>query len=214
MTQALLGAITATQVRLETGIMEAEAELARARRRCRELRETIALARAREAAATAPPVREPKVRELHQRARIAQMTDSILRTSPAGRAIPRRWIPALVTILRLDLDRFPQIFARNAILHWSGEGSVSGLHLGNAEAAVVADSIARHIQPGTILVEEITGDGENLDVVARVTFARATSEGGPLETMLHGVFRFDDAGQIALLYLTPYDADAVANILS
>ena len=30
-----------------------------------------------------------------------------------------------------------------------------------------------------------------------------------LETTIHGVFRFDDAGRIALLYLTPYDADAL-----
>ena len=30
-----------------------------------------------------------------------------------------------------------------------------------------------------------------------------------LESTIHGVFRFDDAGRIALLYLTPYDADAL-----
>jgi len=30
-----------------------------------------------------------------------------------------------------------------------------------------------------------------------------------LETTIHGVFRFDDLGRIALLYLTPYDADAL-----
>jgi hypothetical protein len=30
-----------------------------------------------------------------------------------------------------------------------------------------------------------------------------------LEITIHGVFRFDDLGRIALLYLTPYDADAL-----
>jgi hypothetical protein len=209
--QALSGAITATQVRLASGIAEAEAELVRARRRCRELRETIALARAREAAAAVTPVREPKVRETHNRARIAQLTDSYLRTSPAGRAIPRRWLPALVTLLRLDLERLPQIFARNAILHWSGEGSMSGLHLGHAEAVTVCAAIAGHIQPGSILVDELTGADENLDVVARVTFENPGSRA--VETTIHAVFRFDEAGQIALLYLTPDDAEAVAGVL-
>jgi hypothetical protein len=62
-TEALVGALAATQTRLAAGIAEAEVELARARRRCRELRETLALARAREAAAVVTPVREPDARE-------------------------------------------------------------------------------------------------------------------------------------------------------
>ena len=59
MTQALVGALSTTQTRLAAGIADAEAELVRARGRCRELRETLALARAREAAAVVTPVREP-----------------------------------------------------------------------------------------------------------------------------------------------------------
>ena len=89
MTQSLATAITATQARLVEGIAEAEAELVVARRRCRELRETIALARAREAAATTEAPPRPKVREVRQQARIAQLTDSYLTTAPAGRTIPR-----------------------------------------------------------------------------------------------------------------------------
>jgi hypothetical protein len=212
-TQALAVAITATQARLAAGIAEAEAELIVARKRCRELRETIALARAREAAATTAPPREPKVREVRQQARIAQLTDSILSSAPTGRAIPRRWLPALVTILRPDLERLPQAFAKNAILHWSGEGPLAGLHLGSAKAVDVAMSIARRIQPGSIRVEELTGADENLDVLARVTFTPDGSGRRALETLIHGVFRFDDAGLIALLYLTPYDPDAVNEVL-
>lgn len=214
MTQALSSAITATQAHLASGIAEAEAELVVARRRCRELREEIALARAREAAAATAPPPEAKVREVHKRARIAQLTDSFLTTTPAGRAIPRGWIPALVTILRPELDRLPRAFAKNAILHWSGDGPLGGLHLGAADAVEVATAIARRIRPGSIRVEELTGAEENLDVVARVTFEHDDPDRPPLETLVHGVFRFDDAGKIALLYLTPYDPDAVNEILA
>jgi len=213
-TQALSSAITATQAHLAAGIAEAEAELVVARRRCRELREEIALARAREAAAATAPPAEAKMREVQKQARIAQLTDSFLTTTPAGRAIPRRWIPALVTILRPDLDRLPRAFAKNAILHWSGDGPLAGLHLGAADAVEVATAIARRIRPGSIRVEELTGSEENLDVIARVTFEPADPERPPLDTLVHGVFRFDDAGLIALLYLTPYDPDAVNEILA
>ena len=37
--------------------------------------------------------------------------------------------------------------------------------------------------------------------------------GRHLETLIHAVFRFDEAGQIPLLYLTPYDSDAVSGFL-
>jgi len=213
-TQALASAITATQSRLASGIAEAEAELVVARRRCRELREEIALARARESAAATEPPPEAKVRDVQKRARIAQLTDSYLSTTPAGRAIPRAWIPALGTILRLDLDRLPRAFAKNAILHWSGDGPFGGLHLGADDAVEVATAIARHIRPGSIRIEELTGAEENLDVIARVTFERDDPDRPALDTLVHGVFRFDDAGLIALLYLTPYDADAVNEILA
>jgi len=213
-TQALSSALTATQSRLASGIAEAEAELIVARRRCRELREEIALARAREAAAATAPPPEAKVREVHQRARIAQLTDSFLSTAPTGRSIPRGWIAALVTILRPDVDRLPQAFAKNTILHWSGDGPLGGLHLGATDAVEVATAIARRIRPGSIRVEELTGAEENLDVIARVTFDPTDPDRPPLETLIHGVFRFDDAGQIALLYLTPYDPDAVSEILA
>ena len=75
-------------------------------------------------------------------------------------------MPALVTILRSDLDGFPRVFAKNAILHWSGDGRYNGLHLGSVKAVEIATAIAGRIRPGSILVEELTGADENLDVLA------------------------------------------------
>ena len=214
MTQALVGTLSAAQTRLAEGIADAEAELVRARARCRELRETLALARAREAAAVVTPVREPDVRERQKRVRIAELTEGILASeAPAGRPIPRRWLPALVSIMRLDTERFPEIFTRNTVLQWSCGGSLGGLHLGGAQATPVAMELAAHIEPGSIRVDELTGSDENLDVLARATFTAAGVQPPKLETTIHGVFRFDDAGRIALLYLTPYDADALGDYL-
>jgi hypothetical protein len=198
-TQALVGALSTTQTRLAAGIADAEAELVRARSRCRELRETLALARAREAAAVVTPVREPDVRERQKRVRIAELTEGILASQTVpGRRIPRRWLPALVSIMRLNTQRFPEIFTRNTVLH-----------LGGTAAARVATQLAAHIEPGSIRVDELTGSDENLDVLARATFFADGVQPPTLETTIHGVFRFDDLGRIALLYLTPYDADAL-----
>jgi hypothetical protein len=209
-TQALAGTLSATQTRLADGIADAEAELVRARARCRELRETLALARAREAAAVVTPVREPDERERQKRVRIAELTEAILASQTvAGWPIPRRWLPALVSIMRLDTVRFDGIFTRNTVLQWSGGGSLGGLHLGGAKATRVATELAAHIEPGSIRVDELTGSDENLDVLARATFTASGVQPPKLETTIHGVFRFDDAGRIALLYLTPYDADAL-----
>jgi hypothetical protein len=207
--EALSGAISHSQARLAEGIADAEAELVRARARCRELRQELALRRAQESAAVAMPVREPKVREQQQRARIAELTNTYLSTTAAGRPIPRRWLPALVAILRLDTDRFERSFARNAVLYWSGSGPLEGLHLGNAKAVEVATAVAGRIQPGSIVVEELTEADENFDVVARLTFLDPSGRLPALETSIHGVFRFDERGRIALLYATPHDPKAV-----
>jgi hypothetical protein len=209
-TQALVGALSATQTRLAAGIAEAEAELVRARMRCRELREMLALARARQAAAVVTPVREPDVRERQTRVRIAEMTERILASETvAPRPIPRRWLPALGSIVRLDAGRFPGIFTPNTVLQWSGGGSLGGLHLGSTQATRVATELAAHIEPGSIFVDELTGSAENLDVLARATFFAAGVQPPKLEVTIHAVFRFDGEGRIALLYLTPYDTDAL-----
>ena len=46
-------------------------------------------------------------------------------------------------------------------------------------------------------------------MLARATFTGAGVQPPRLETTIHGVFRFDANGRIAMLYLTPYDADAL-----
>ena len=216
MSQTLSGAIEATQARLARGIAEAEEELARARARARELRQELALERARVAAAVTdePPRPEPAVREQEQRARIAELTSTYLSTTAAGRPVPKRWLPALMKILRLDVDRFDRAFARNTVLYWSGSGPMEGLHLGNAKAVEVATAVARRIEPGSIVVEELTEADDNLDVVARVTFVHPNAALPPFETTIHGVFRFDDNGRIALLYATPHEGDAIEPYLS
>ena len=214
MSQALSGAIEATQARLASGIADAEAELARARARCRELRQALALERARAAAAVTAPVREPQVRVQEQRARIAELTNTYLTATAAGRPIPRRWLPALMTILRLDTDRFERSFARNTVFYWSAGGPLEGLHLGSAKAVEVATTVAHCIEPGSIVVEELTESDDNLDVVARLTFVNPMAGLPPLETTIHGVFRFDERGRIALLYATPYDPKAIEPYLS
>jgi hypothetical protein len=112
-----------------------------------------------------------------------------------------------VAIQRLDVDRFPRAFARNTVLYWTG-GALEGLHLGHAKAAEIAMTIARRIEPGSIVVEELTEADENLDVVARVTFTGSNTL-PPLTTRIHGVFRFDERGRIALLYATPHDPKAL-----
>jgi hypothetical protein len=42
------------------------------------------------------------------------------------------------------------------------------------------------------------GSDDNLDVLARATFTAAGVQPPWLETTIHGVFRFDEAGRIAL----------------
>jgi len=68
--------------------------------------------------------------------------------------------------------------------------------------------VAAHIKPGSIRVDELTGSDDNLDMLARATFTQVSVQPPRLETTIHGVFRFDEAGRIALLYLTPYDIEA------
>ena len=213
MTEGLSGALTATRTRLASGLVDAEAELARARERCRELRRTLALARAREAAAAKRPAREPQ-REMIRPARIAALTSSYLgETARPATSVPRGWRRALETMRRLDVDRFPRIFAPNIVLSWSGNSALSGMHLGRDRAAKAAAAIAGRIRPNSLVAEELTAAEDNLEVLASLTFDDPALAQPPLETTVHAVLRFDDAGRIALLLASPYDPDAVDRYL-
>jgi hypothetical protein len=211
--EGLSGALTATQTRLASGLVDAEAELVRARARCKELRQKLALARAREAAAAKTPDRQPQ-REMARPARIAALTSNYLggAATPAV-PIPRRWRLALESMRRLDVGRFPRIFAPSIVMSWAGNGPHSGTHLGSTRAAEAASAIADRIRPDSIVVEELTGAEENLEVLARVTFDNAAVPRPPLETTIHAVFRFDDRGRITLLFASPYDPHAVDRYL-
>ena len=56
---------------------------------------------------------------------------------------------------------------------------------------------------------ELSEAAGTLEVLAGVTFGGALPHLVRLETRIHCVFRFDDAGRVALLYATPDDAEAV-----
>ena len=114
---------------------------------------------------------------------------------------------------RLDVGRFPKIFAPNIVLSWSGNSPLSGMHLGRDRAAEAAAAIVGRIRPGSLVVEELTTAAENLEVLARVMFDNPALTAPPLETTVHAVFRFDDAGQVTLLFGSPYDPDAVDRYL-
>lgn len=213
MIEGLSGALTATQARLASGLVDAEAELVRARKRCRELREKLALARAREAAVATTPARQPQ-REMNRPARIAALTSNYLGgTATPAVPIPRRWRRALETIRRLDVERFPKIFAPTIVLSWSGDSPLAGMHTGSDRAAEAAAAIVSRIRPDSVVVEELTGAEDNLEVLARVTFDNPAVPDPPLETTVHTVFRFDDEGRVTLLFAAPYDPHAVDRFL-
>ena len=210
MTEALSGVLTATQERLTSGIADAEAELHRARIRCKELRAVVALARAQAEAAPLTPA--PRVLE-QTRPRTQAAYSLGAATSTAGeraeKSFPREWLRALAVVRRLDLGRLEDVFAPNAIFHWEGDNPLAGMHLGRAQAAEVAGRIAQLIEPRSVRALEQSEAEGTLEVLANVTFGGSLPHLVRLETRIHCVFRFDDAGRIALLYATPDDVEAV-----
>jgi len=207
-TEALSGALTATQLRLTSGLADAEAELVRARARCRELRAVVALARAQ--ADAAPKTPAPRLLEqTRTRAPAYSLATPAAAAPPPKVSIPRRWVPTLAAFRRLDVDRFGDAFAPNTIFHWEGDNPLAGMHLGRAQATEVAGRIAQLVEPGSVRALELSEAAGTLEVLAGVTFGGSLPHLVRLETRIHCVFRFDDAGRVALLYATPDDAEAV-----
>jgi hypothetical protein len=207
-TDALSGALTATQLRLTSGLADAEAELVRARARCRELRAVVALARAQaDAAPTTPAPR--LLQQTRTRPPAYSLATQVAAAPPAKVSLPRRWVPALAAFQRLEVDRLADVFAPNTIFHWEGDNPLAGMHLGRKDATEIASRLAQLIEPGSVRsLEQSEADG-TLEVLARVTFGGSLPHLVRLETRIHCVFRFDDAGRVALLYATPDDAEAV-----
>jgi hypothetical protein len=206
---ALSGALTATQLRLTSGLADAEAELVRARARCRELRAVVALARAQADAAPTTPaprmIEQTRTRAPAYSLATPVAAGSVVKVPP----FPRQWVPALAAFRRLDIDRFSDAFAPNTIFHWEGDNPLAGMHLGRKDATEVAGRIAQLIEPGSVrALEQSEADG-TLEVLVQVTFGGSLPHLVRLDTRIHCVFRFDDAGRVALLYATPDDAEAV-----
>jgi hypothetical protein len=209
-TEVLSGALTATQVRMTSGIADAQAELERARARCRELRAVVALARAQADAAPITPAPRA-IEETRTRATPAYSlaTTASAAARPTKAPLPRPWVQTLLTFRRLDVEAFSEAFAPNAIFHWEGDNALAGMHLGRRDATEVATRIAQLIEPRSVRALELSEAEGTLEVLARVVFGGALPHLVRLQTRIHCVFRFDDAGRVALLYATPDDAEAV-----
>jgi ketosteroid isomerase-like protein len=123
------------------------------------------------------------------------------------------WRRSLDALVRCDVARFPDIFARNVILRWEGENPLAGTHLGDKQAQPVLARLAASIQPGSALVEEFRETDGNVEAVAVVTFVGDIPDHVELATRIRCVFRFDDAGRIALFFATPEELDVVDGFL-
>ncbi len=238
MSEALAGALASARSRLADGLVEAEAELARARARTKELQRTLALARAEQGTMpTAPdpiaipdlevsagdpspeetPVapRQPE-RPAAEETPVAPRQPEAARTASAPTSsdvIPRRWRLALGVIARGDAARLPEIVAPNVIVRWEGDNPLAGTHLGDDAALGVLTRLARHVEPGSIVTEDLRETDGNVEVLVQLTFVGDIPDHVRLDTRVHAILRFDDAGRLALLFATPEEVDVVDGFL-
>jgi len=123
------------------------------------------------------------------------------------------WQRSLHALARCDVTAFPEVFARNVILRWEGDNPLAGTHLGDKQAQPVLARLAASIQPGSALVEEMHETDGNVEAVVVVTFVGDIPDHVELATRIRCVFRFDDAGRIALFFATPEELDVVDGFL-
>lgn len=197
-------ALEAVRARIESGIAEAELELAEARARVRELKRSLADAGAVRAVdpdvapALAPSALPPVV-------------------SPDRRAtlpsLPPRWLLALGAVRRLDLERLPRIFARNIILRWEGDNPIAGTHLGHKQALTFVRRLRPFFEPASVVVEDLHVADANVEILASTMFRIRVPVDVTMETRITIVARFDDAGMITLLFATPEDPKAIDGFL-
>lgn len=128
-------------------------------------------------------------------------------------ALTPEWRRSLNTLVRCDVARFPEVFARNVILRWEGENPLAGTHLGDKQAQPILARLAASIQPGSALVEELRETDGNVEATAVVTFVGDIPDHVELATRIRCVFRFDEAGRIALFFATPEELDVVDGFL-
>jgi hypothetical protein len=231
MSDLLLRALENVRPHLESGIAEAQAELAAARLRRRELRQLAATARPVQHASTlevatpmpggaaiepiavaapesvhdAPP--EPIAVAAPEPASVGSST-----TTPVRRDLPMlpwRWLLALGAIRRVDLDRLPGLLARNIILRWEGENPIAGTHLGHAKALSFLRQLRPFVDGESVRVDEVHADDSNVEIVATVPLKAPSRPSVRVDTDLTVVTRFNSAGMVTLLFLTPSDPAAV-----
>jgi ketosteroid isomerase-like protein len=128
-------------------------------------------------------------------------------------ALPPEWRRSLNTLVRCDVAKFPDVFARNVILRWEGDNPLAGTRLGDKQAEPILARLAASIQPGSALVEELRETDGNVEAVVVVTFVGDIPDHVELATRVRCVFRFDDAGRIALFFATPEELDVVDGFL-
>jgi len=128
-------------------------------------------------------------------------------------ALRPEWRHSLTALVRCDVEMFPEVFARNVIVRWEGENPLAGTHLGDKQAQPVLARLASSIQPGSALVEELRETDGNVEAVVVVTFVGDIPDHVELATRVRCVFRFDEAGRIALFFATPEEIDVVDGFL-
>ena len=123
------------------------------------------------------------------------------------------WRHSLTALVRCDVAMFPEVFARNVIVRWEGDNPLAGTHLGDKQAQPVLARLAASIQPGSALVESLKETDGNVEAVVVVTFVGDIPDHVELATRIRCVFRFDEAGRIALFFATPEELDVVDGFL-
>jgi ketosteroid isomerase-like protein len=162
------------------------------------------------AAGTSPPTpAEPA----HDAVVASDATDADSVRELTCATLPPEWRHSLTALVRCDVAMFPEVFAHNVILRWEGENPLAGTHLGDKQAQPVLARLAASIQPGSALVEDLRETDGNVEATVLLTFVGDIPDHVELTTRLRCVFRFDDAGRIALFFATPEELDVVDGFL-
>ena len=227
MNDVLIDALLAARSRLESGVAEAERELARARLRSRELRRSIAVdttrAGARSPASPAQTMtpRVITVPDLPEPAPVPGAATAggdepraALDVPEAGRAakqLPRAWRVSLARLRRGNPTGADDLFSRNVIVRWEGTHPLAGTYLGNKAAAAFVERLAERVQTRATRLEHILRQGDNLEIVASITFLGPAGEA--VAARVTNVFRLDEDARLALWFASPEDAAALDAVL-
>jgi ketosteroid isomerase-like protein len=209
---------------MESGLAQAELELAAARARGLELRQSIVL-RKREIAQTALVVTVPSVAdpvtsvpntapELARAPKAERVPEHAVEPGPSGAAIPApprtqavwlplRWRAVLARLARCEPASLAKVISPNVVVRLGGEHPLSGMWLGTKQAVPRLEQLCAFVTPGTLVAEDIRSDEGTVEVTARVTLGAPSVTDLRLDTRFTAVIRYDDAGRVGLLSITP-----------